>query len=738
MYLDKPIDKAEDDLLSRNDFAIKLARSISSWQNKESWVIALTGEWGSGKTSVKNLVVNELKNEESPVHIIEFLPWEWASQDLITQSFFNEISGRLGKQDKNKKLNALAEKLSRYSYYLNNVQSISEPAIKLFPILAGTILLLLNNFLTKAIFNDSVEMLVSSVIAVFGLWFIFFKGLGEIIKSKLERTKYLIEKNKKSLSDLKSEITQDLSQINRPILIILDDLDRLTSNQLFTITQLVKSNTDFDNIIFLFLYSKSIVEEKLTDKNQNGTDYMEKIVQVEFAVPRIDENLIINYLDSKIGEIVNNLSVRNKANIYDDGYLSHVFHQGELSNYFNDLRSLYRFLNSFEFNLNSFIQNDFLEVNFTDLFAIEVIRLFEPRLYQGIINNKVFLIKGYQTLNTSRNQSNNREEYLLKANEFLAEYQGIQAKECLKILFPVFDSYFHNLEGYFGNEPNAIKQLRICTEQSFQNYFNQSVPERILSQSELMGYIDSLSDFDTAKSKLLHIYNSKKFESFREKIPSHFDEIKGISQINFFISFKNLAEFIRSDGFPSDSFMFYALTFNLFNNLDQQEIFQIAKEVSKNDTKGFKFLINLFYHFTKENNYYDLTNQDYLIFKNNLHKLIEDEIINNFNSLADRDNKISLLITWHDLDEQNSKTFIQNKFNNPNEFFKTLSFFVSTSTINSSASYKLFKRTKISRQNLYLFINQTDFETLLNQNSRNGNLTQNEQRLVDLYNQHQD
>ena len=66
MYLDKPIDKAEDDLLSRNDFAIKLARSISSWQNKESWVIALTGEWGSGKTSVKNLVVNELELTHYP------------------------------------------------------------------------------------------------------------------------------------------------------------------------------------------------------------------------------------------------------------------------------------------------------------------------------------------------------------------------------------------------------------------------------------------------------------------------------------------------------------------------------------------------------------------------------------------------------------------------------------------------------------------------------------------------
>ena len=53
---------------------------------------------------------------------------------------------------KNKKLNALAEKLSRYSYYLNNVQSISEPAIKLFPILAGTILLLLNNFLRDILY----------------------------------------------------------------------------------------------------------------------------------------------------------------------------------------------------------------------------------------------------------------------------------------------------------------------------------------------------------------------------------------------------------------------------------------------------------------------------------------------------------------------------------------------------------------------------------------------------------
>lgn len=283
--------------------------------------------------------------------------------------------------------------------------------------------MLINNFFSEEFSNF--------VIAVIGIWLVVFQGLGKFFELKVNRLEYLSKENKKSLFEVKQDIQKSLDTFNSPILIILDDLDRLSSSQLLTITQLVKANSDFSNIIFLLLYSKSIVEEKLTDKNQNGTAYMEKIIQVDFAVPKVDTNLIINLLNKKLDEITTSLTIKNKSDVYDETYLSHVFNEGKLVNYFKDLRNLYRFLNSFEFNVNSFIKNDFLEVNFTDLFAIEVIRLFEPKLYEGIINNKNFLIKGYENPNTRITQNNNQDELLLKAKEFLAKFEGFGAEDCL-------------------------------------------------------------------------------------------------------------------------------------------------------------------------------------------------------------------------------------------------------------------------------------------------------------------
>ena len=183
-----------------------------------------------------------------------------------------------------------------------------------------------------------------------------------------------------------------------------------------------------------------------------------------------------------------------------------------------------------------------MEVNFTDLFAIEVIRLFEPKLYEGIINNKNFLIKGYENPNTRITQNNNQDELLLKAKEFLAKFEGFGAEDCLKTIFPVFNGYFHNLNNYLDYGQNSIKELRICNEQNFNNYFMQGVPEHIVSQSELNDYFDSLSSLEVANSKILKIFNENKLTSFQEKVEFNLDLSTVPNQINFFMSLKHLAE----------------------------------------------------------------------------------------------------------------------------------------------------------------------------------------------------
>lgn len=58
---DRPIKKIDDDLLDRAEFAKDLASAISDWQSKDSLVIALHGEWGSGKSSIKNMTLSILE-----------------------------------------------------------------------------------------------------------------------------------------------------------------------------------------------------------------------------------------------------------------------------------------------------------------------------------------------------------------------------------------------------------------------------------------------------------------------------------------------------------------------------------------------------------------------------------------------------------------------------------------------------------------------------------------------------
>jgi hypothetical protein len=52
---DEPIDGAEQDRLSRNGFSRQLAKAIAGWAGRQSLTVAVTGVWGSGKSSIKNM-----------------------------------------------------------------------------------------------------------------------------------------------------------------------------------------------------------------------------------------------------------------------------------------------------------------------------------------------------------------------------------------------------------------------------------------------------------------------------------------------------------------------------------------------------------------------------------------------------------------------------------------------------------------------------------------------------------
>lgn len=95
---DLPIRGREEDKLNRTGFADALAHVIRSWRNKPSLVIGLFGDWGSGKSSLKNLVLESIRQRgEDSIHVVEFSPWQVSSQEMLSVTFFREIGAALSK-----------------------------------------------------------------------------------------------------------------------------------------------------------------------------------------------------------------------------------------------------------------------------------------------------------------------------------------------------------------------------------------------------------------------------------------------------------------------------------------------------------------------------------------------------------------------------------------------------------------------------------------------------------------
>ena len=62
-HSDKPIDQFEEDLLGRAPFARQLADSILSIDLTDSFAVGIYGKWGTGKTSVLNMMQKEIESK---------------------------------------------------------------------------------------------------------------------------------------------------------------------------------------------------------------------------------------------------------------------------------------------------------------------------------------------------------------------------------------------------------------------------------------------------------------------------------------------------------------------------------------------------------------------------------------------------------------------------------------------------------------------------------------------------
>lgn len=500
---DRAIKSEKEDLLNRSGFAMELASSLSSWNEDDSLVVSLYGNWGDGKTSTKNMLLEAIvKIKGKNVEVLEFNPWQWTQGEKLSSSFFHELKRLLNKRKKTNQ--ALIKKLEKYSEYLEIGKDVFGKVSNDSKDI-GTVL-----SLVLAYTSFKTEGWISNFLFGLGITSLAVTHLSWAINT-ITRLLKLNEKTH-TLEDLKKELSDELRKNDKTFLVIIDDIDRLNPEETKQVFTLIKGNADFPKLIYLTMFQRDIVEKSLEINGiYSGRDYLEKIIQVGIDLPYVPEAGIHKILFSKLDEA---LSLHGGLKHFEEARWRQLFNEG-IASYFKNLRDVNRFLSSFLFQLGSLYKQNELEVNFIDLVGIEILRLYEPEVYKTFFDNKEILTSSPSTGYT-RNGDEERKSKIINILEKATMDKKEQVQQVLEVLFPNIRDAWSNYHVTVSNE--HFVNLQVCHPDRFNRYFSFFLTEKDFSEYEFQRFLDATSDEQELKALFKKYESENRLNAFVDKL----------------------------------------------------------------------------------------------------------------------------------------------------------------------------------------------------------------------------
>lgn len=355
---DTPIKAREQDLIGRIPFAERLADILKSAAGPESLVIGLYGPWGSGKTSVINLVENALSRKDDDgkagVSVVRFEPWNYLTAEQLLAQFLKEVEGALDKDAYGRR--------------------------KLFGKLRGKRPEVLNAF---AAYSEALLMTAGAAASLAGapLAGVAVPAFGNRLTSRLRKS----ADRAGSVSAKKQRLEEELHKFDGRVVVIIDDIDRLPNDQVRMVFQLVASLAKLPKINYLLSFDEEVVTRALSKVQKcDGAEYLEKVVQVPVRLPSISSGDLERILLKDINAIFEAFSYRRED--LDDKRWNGVC-LTFLNNRFSTIREVRRFSNALKAKLT--ILPRFC--CFEDVVALAVLELKVPKVVDWVRVHKDFL-----------------------------------------------------------------------------------------------------------------------------------------------------------------------------------------------------------------------------------------------------------------------------------------------------------------------------------------------------------
>lgn len=499
LYFDGP---TSNDLFNRRYYAKLLLEKIYSsfCKNKvsvkHSFVIHIGEHYGQGKTSFLIMFDEEVSKSDHKMIIINFEPWLCDTETGIVNEFFDTFRIEVGE-------------------YL--------------PKLNGSI-------------KQYVELLLSAIKYE-------RKGFSFNVNSFMRNDSTL-----KSTHDL---IKEELMNIDRPVIITIDDVDRLQSKELMMVLKIIRDTADFPNVFYIVAADNLHLRRMLNNMNIDDAEtYLKKFFNLEFQLPA-NENVAFK----KLLELLNGKFEELRIDSFTrDNYISQIENVLYIKEAFPNLRDVYRFVNSYFLAIDA--MEDACELNLFDLFLLTMIQTLNLEYYMQLRDNSLNILNVVHSDNDLllewkgdlniilRKQEKEALEHIERAKE---KDFNTPRKEKLSsdIVIPSFEETVKKaqitqsdiipvlMNLLFGTGMRNVAANRACRHNMFFKYFSNTNATYMVSRMELVDMLNS--DEKTYRRELNHLFERNKDSHFLSEIiyaapyMDKYDEVKVLKRFFTFI-----------------------------------------------------------------------------------------------------------------------------------------------------------------------------------------------------------
>ena len=228
--VDHPLTKEEEDICGWRDFAVTLTKHLLATNTERAaFSLGIVASWGEGKSSFMGIMQRYLLREQRNIIVMRFNPWLYDKEAQLTKVFFEELRRTLA---------PYSSKLSR-----------------------------------------SIENYADLLLAVDNGW--------------LKFAHQLLRLPQRSTAEQFDKLSRDIQELGKKVVIFIDDVDRLTREELLELFNLVRNSSNLPCLYFVLAYDKSYVLKTLKgNSDEHMNRYPEKILQEEYPLPKLTPDKI--------------------------------------------------------------------------------------------------------------------------------------------------------------------------------------------------------------------------------------------------------------------------------------------------------------------------------------------------------------------------------------------------------------------------------------------------------------